>query len=226
MNTGSNKKSFQPGNYHGCGSNIVVISGPSGSGKSTLIRRLIGCHPEMVFSTSHTTRPIRGKEVNGRDYHFVSKNTFQQMKDQDSFVEWADVYGNFYGTSYREIEEKLTDGNILVLDIDVQGAKNIKKKYPDGLFIFLVPPSLDELKKRLLRREKQMTDHIKFRLKIAAEEFKEYRFYDYIVVNDHIEDAFKVLEAVYISHMNRSFRHEGFMNEKLLKENLDALLSG
>jgi guanylate kinase len=108
---------------------IIVISGPSGSGKSTLIRHLLQKHPEIVFSTSHTTRTKRNREIEGRDYYFVSKGQFQEMIDNGEFVEWAKVYGNYYGTSFREIEKKARSSSTkyLVLDIDVQGAKNINR---------------------------------------------------------------------------------------------------
>lgn len=200
------------------GHNIVVISGPSGSGKSTLIRRLMKRHTEIVFSTSHTTRKKRGRELNGKDYHFVSKNEFKEMRDRDGFVEWAQVYENYYGTSYAEIDSKLTAGKILILDIDVQGARNIKEKYPDALFIFLVPPTIDELKDRLMKREHGMNNTIQVRLDIAVKEFKEFLFYDYIVVNEDLNEAYRVLDSVYVAHMNRSFRHKAFMKERLLVE--------
>ncbi|HLP47160.1 MAG TPA: guanylate kinase, partial [Candidatus Kapabacteria bacterium] len=123
--------------------NLIVVSGPSGSGKSTLIRRLLQKHPELVFSTSHTTRSRREREIDGKDYHFVSTEEFRRMIESDEFVEWAQVYGNYYGTSYGEIESKTKESQktFLVLDIDVQGARNIKKKYPDALFVFIIPPT-------------------------------------------------------------------------------------
>lgn len=198
--------------------NIIVISGPSGSGKTTLIARLMGQHQEIIFSTSHTTRPIRGREVNGRDYHFIPETEFLEMVENDQFVEWAKVYGNYYGTSYREVESKSKIGGekILALDIDVQGARKIKEKYPEALFIFVVPPSLEILRQRLEAREKKFDKHIRKRLEIAKEELKQYDIYDYIVVNDKLEDAFKVLDAIYTAYRHSRWRQEAFMKKYLV----------
>ena len=198
--------------------NIIVISGPSGSGKSTLIGKLMEQHPEIIFSTSHTTRPIRGKEVNGRDYHFISQQEFLEMVKNDDFVEWAEVYGNYYGTSYREIDSKSKKGGdtILALDIDVQGARKIRKKYLDALFIFVVPPSLEILRQRLEARERKFDQHIRERLEIAKKELQQYDIYDYIVVNDKLEEAFKVLDAIYIAYRHTRWRQEAFMKKYLI----------
>lgn len=198
--------------------NIIVISGPSGSGKTTLIAELMKQHPEIIFSTSHTTRPIRGKEVNGCDYHFIPRDEFLEMVKNDEFVEWAEVYGNYYGTSYREIEHKSKKGGdtILALDIDVQGARKIKEKYPDALFIFVVPPSLEILRQRLEARERKFDQHIRERLEIAKEELKQYSIYDYIVVNDKLEEAFKVLDAIYTAYQHTRWRQEAFMKQYLI----------
>jgi guanylate kinase len=198
--------------------NIIVISGPSGSGKTTLIARLMEHHPEIIFSTSHTTRPSRGREVNGKDYHFIPETEFLEMVENDQFVEWAKVYGNYYGTSYREVESKSKIGGdkILALDIDVQGAKKIKEKYPEDLFIFVVPPSLEILHQRLEAREKKFDQHIRKRLEIAKEELKQYNIYDYIVVNDKLEEAFKVLDAIYTAYRHSKCRQEAFMKKYLI----------
>ncbi len=210
--------------------NIVVVSGPSGSGKTTLITRLMKDHPELIFSTSHTTRSIRSGEKDGVDYHFVSVDLFRQMISQNAFVEWADVYGNFYGTSYMEIERKLSPKPlnpenaeeslpgktpVLLLDIDVQGAKNIKKKYPGALFIMITPPSLDELRSRLLAREQKIDSHIENRLRIAKDELSCFELYRYIVVNDNIETAYAVLNAIYTASRNTVYHYTPFMKRLL-----------
>ncbi len=199
--------------------NIIVISGPSGSGKSTLINMLLKKHPEIVFSTSHTTRPRRPKETKGKEYHFVSEEEFQKMIDDGQFVEWAQVYRNYYGTSLKEIENKmnLADGHVLVLDIDVQGARNIQEKFPYGLFIFIVPPSLETLEKRLVGREKKVDENIRKRLEVAREELKQYHIYDYIVVNDKLDDAFEALNSIYIAHGNCREKRTSFM-ENILRQ--------
>lgn len=198
--------------------NIIVISGPSGSGKTTLIARLMEQHSEIIFSTSHTTRPIRGREINGRDYHFITQEEFLEMVENDQFVEWAKVYGNYYGTSYREVESKSKIGGdkILALDIDVQGARKIKKKYREALFIFVIPPSLEILRQRLETREKKFDQHIRKRLEIAKEELKQYNIYDYIVVNDKLEEAFEVLNAIYTAYRHTKWRQEAFMKKYLI----------
>ncbi len=196
---------------------IVVISGPSGCGKSTIIHRLIAIHPEIVFSTSHTTRSIRPREIDGKDYHFISKEQFMKMKDEGEFVEWAEVYGNYYGTGYREIERKIAPGSnrVLMLDIDVQGARNIRKKYPGGLFIFVVPPSLEELRTRLVKREKVVDFHIQKRLAVAIEELQQYDIYDYVVINDKLDEAFAITDSIYIAFRNRTAKHEAFIKKLL-----------
>ncbi|MCP4152535.1 MAG: guanylate kinase [bacterium] len=191
--------------------NLIVLSGPSGSGKSTLINMLVSNNPEITFCTSHTTRPARNGETDGKDYYFTSGETFLKMVDSNEFVEWAQVYSNYYGTSYKEIDAKTRTGRTLVLDIDVQGAKNIKAKYPNALFVFIVPPSMKELKKRLVGREKKMTDVIKKRLKIAVDELKQYKLYDYVVINAILDDAFSVLNSIYIAYLNKSEKHDRYL---------------
>jgi len=190
--------------------NIIVISGPSGSGKSTLIRSLLKDHRDIIFSVSHTTRPRRGKEVEGKHYHFISKAQFRRMIDNNTFVEWAEVHNNYYGTGFAEIDNKLKDsGNrVLVLDLDVQGAKNIKKKFPEALLILVTPPTLKELETRLLRREKAINQQVKKRLQIAKEELNEYKFYDYIVINENLEKAYSVLNAIFTAFKNTTARNE------------------
>ncbi len=197
--------------------NLIVISGPSGCGKSTLIRRLLKKHRELLFATSHTTRPRRGREVEARDYYFVSREQFLEMKDNNEFVEWAEVHGNYYGTSHREIETKagLGRNRFLVLDLDVQGAGNIKKIFPDALFVFVAPPSMEELERRLVGREKSMDLHVQKRLEIARQELKEYPLYNYIIINKKLETAFYILNAIYTAHRNTTARREWFMKKLL-----------
>ncbi len=199
--------------------NIVVISGPSGSGKSTMILRLMQKYPELIFSVSHTTRPPRGSEEDGKNYHFVSRQAFMEMVDKNQFVEWADVYGNFYGTSYSEIESKSQSGKCLVLDIDVQGARNIKKRFPEALLIFVIPPSMEELRRRLVNRDKTVDANMERRLTIAREEVKQYRQYDYIIVNDQLDQAFNALDAVYTAFRHSSAHQEPVVEALLAKNN-------
>ncbi len=189
-------------------SNIIVISGPSGSGKTTLIRRLLREHHDIVFSVSHTTRPRRQKEIHGVDYYFVAEKEFLHMIDNQEFVEWARVYRHYYGTSLAELHNKARGDRHLILDVDVQGAKSIKEKFPQSLFIFVVPPNLEELKNRLVRREKEINSNIENRLAVAREELKHYPLYDYVVINDEVKKAVRVLKSIYIAYKNSTRKGE------------------
>ena len=187
-------------------SNIIVISGPSGSGKSTLIRLFMKEHQNIIFSTSHTTRQRRENEIEGKDYHFVKKSDFIKIKQRDEFVECAQVHGNWYGTSWEEIDVKRKINKTVILDIDVQGAQKIKERFSDALFILIVPPNLEELEKRLLNRERRLNGskdaELERRLKIAKDELKQYKIYDYLIFNDKIGDALNILNSIYIAYMN------------------------
>lgn len=167
---------------------IFVISAPSGTGKTTLCEKLLKLLPDLKLSISHTTRQPRNGERNGIDYYFIDKEIFKKMIDTDEFVEWAEVYGNFYGTSKKAINSLISNGYDILLDIDTQGAKNIKKLYPDSVLIFILPPSLDELERRLINRNEDK-NVIKLRLSKASQEISQYKFYDYVVINDNIEQA-------------------------------------
>jgi guanylate kinase len=188
--------------------NLIIISGPSGSGKSTLIRRLLAARPELFFSVSHTTRLPRENEVNGRDYHFVSRAVFQKMMRQRQFAEWAEVYGQQYGTSWREIRGKSGKGRILVLDIDVQGARSIKDRFPEAMAIFVIPPSLAELKRRLRNRERQWNEETQQRLKKALNELREYELYGYLLVNHDLEKACAELNCLVVAFSRQMARNE------------------
>lgn len=147
------------------------------------------------MSISHTTRKPRIGERDGVDYFFVDKEVFEAMIKNDDFVEWAEVYGNFYGTSKKVINELLQSGNDILLDIDIQGAKNIKKIYPDSVLIFILPPSLEELEKRLKQRKEEI-DTIKMRLNKVKEEISQYKNYDYLVINDDVDKAVKEILCI------------------------------
>lgn len=133
----------------------IVVSAPSGSGKSTICRRLLAACPDMEFSVSFTSRPPRPNEIDGKDYHFVSREDFQRRIERGEFVEWVENYGEFYGTSGRALQDLLRRGKDLLLDIEPRGAKEMKKKFQEGVFVFVLPPSLDELLKRLQKREQK-----------------------------------------------------------------------
>jgi guanylate kinase len=175
--------------------NIFVVSAPSGTGKTTICERLIKNLSNLKMSISHTTRKPRIGERDGVDYFFVDKEVFEAMIKNDDFVEWAEVYGNFYGTSKKVINELLQSGNDILLDIDIQGAKNIKKVYPDSVLIFILPPSLEELEKRLKQRKEEI-DTIKMRLNKVKEEISQYKNYDYLVINDDVDKAVKEILCI------------------------------
>lgn len=176
---------------------IIVLSAPSGTGKSSICRRLLGSCPEIEFSVSFTSREPRPGEVNGKDYHFISRKEFQQRIEQDGFVEWVENYGNYYGTSLNAINNVLTQGKDLLLDIEPRGAKAIKNKFPDAVFVFVLPPSLDELLRRLEKRGHESPEAIKIRFAQAERELREVLWYDYAIFNDDLETAIRQMIAIY-----------------------------
>lgn len=175
---------------------LIVISAPSGAGKTTLCNGLVNRFPSLRESISFTTRQPRQGETNGVDYHFVSVERFQQMITDEAFAEWAEVHGNFYGTAIMTLEQARHDGIDILLDIDCQGARILKDRGINGLFVFVLPPSMAELRRRLESRSSDPRDVIERRIAGAAEEIREARWYDYIVVNDRLEEAQEGLAAI------------------------------
>jgi len=178
---------------------LFVVSGPSGAGKTTLYRKAASSLPNLKHSVSYTTRRPRPGEVNDRDYTFINRDEFKGMIDRAEFAEWAEIHGKLYGTSKKRLEETMDSGIDAILDIDVQGAEQLKKKYKGGVYIFVLPPSLDALGERLQKRMVNSKEEIEKRLKVAAKEIKRYREYDYVIVNNILEDALKELSAIIIS---------------------------
>lgn len=177
---------------------IFVITGPSGCGKTTLIKSLLKRLKDVQFSVSHTTRPKRDSEKEGRDYYFVTKPEFERMIKSDKFLEWAEIHGNYYGTSRREVEVKGSKGD-LILDVDVHGARNIKSKLKKAVFIFVLAPSFPELRRRLEARGDERPDAVKRRLELARKEIRSYPMFSYIILNDKLDQALKELEAIILS---------------------------
>lgn len=176
---------------------LFIISAPSGSGKTTLEKMLLDCDDlNLIKSVSVTTRKMRRDEKEGRDYCFVSKKEFLRKKEAGDFLEWAEVFSNYYATPKEKIEASLKEKKNIFLSIDVQGAGQIKKIYPDAVFIFIEPPSADDLKKRLIGRKTNNEDDIKRRLEVAGEELSQKKMYNYIVINDTIERAFRELKDI------------------------------
>jgi guanylate kinase len=176
--------------------NLIVIVAPSGAGKSSLLKKIFEQFQSLRWSVSYTTRGARSGEVNGRDYHFIDVEEFERLIEKDSFVEWAKVHHNYYGTSKKAIKQALENSENIVLDIDVQGADNIKIDFPDSKIIFIEPPSIEELKRRLLGRATDDLEVINNRLKNAEEELKKKDDYDFKVVNDDFERALSELSAI------------------------------
>ena len=177
---------------------LVVISGPSGAGKGTIVGRILKELDNIGFSTSMTTRSPREGEVDGRDYFFVTEEEFKKAIDEDAFVEYANVHGNYYGTPKSEAASRLERGMNVLLDIDVQGAMNVKKQMPEGVFIFISPPSMEELRARLEGRGKDSAEDIERRLKNAEGEMKLIGEYDYHVVNDDLDTAVEEVKEIII----------------------------
>jgi guanylate kinase len=186
---------------------LLVLSAPSGAGKTTLAHKMIGTFPKALFSVSYTTRAPRGTEQNGKDYHFVDTKTFQEMIDRNEFIEWAEVFGNFYGSSKRTTDEAMIPHGIAVYDIDVQGGNTIKRKFPDAVLIFILPPSMPELERRLRARGTDSDDVIRRRLLSARAEIeKGAQSYDYLIINDKLDDAFDQLKSIVTAERARRGR--------------------
>src|SRR5271166_6292252 len=175
---------------------IYIISAPSGSGKSTLVNELLKKVSDLEFSISYTTRAPRGSEINGRQYYFVSRDEFEKMIREDAFLEHAEVFGNYYGTARRFLRQAEENHRDLLLDIDVQGARQIQDKLPQATSIFILPPDRRTLEERLRKRSEDREEVIQRRLVTATHEIENYDRYNYILVNDQLEDSIKLLRAV------------------------------
>jgi guanylate kinase len=175
---------------------VYIISAPSGSGKSTLVNELLKKVSDLEFSISYTTRAPRGSEVNGRQYYFVSRAEFEKMIAEDAFLEHAEVFGNYYGTARRFLLNAEQQDRDLLLDIDVQGAKQIQDKVPDATSIFILPPNRKILEERLRKRSEDSDEVIQRRLDTATREIENYQRYNYLLINDQLEDSIKLLRAV------------------------------
>jgi guanylate kinase len=187
---------------------VFVISAPSGSGKSTLVGCVRRSDPRLLFSVSYTTRAPRGKEIEGEHYHYISREEFEHRRDAGEFLEWAQVFENYYGTHQGYVERAQAEDKDLVLDIDVQGARQLKERIPDSVSIFILPPTRPELEQRLRARGEDSEEVIKRRLHEAAEEIRHYRQYDYVLVNDDIESATAKLEAIFVAERLKRGRVE------------------
>jgi len=175
---------------------LIIVSGPSGAGKSALAAAVVDRMPAVAFSVSYTTRAPRGNERDGVEYHFVSREEFEALILGGTLLEWAEVYGNYYGTAREYLDERLAQGADVLLDIDVQGARTIRNKRPDAVSVFILPPSYETLRARLESRRLDKEYVIAQRLRIARREIQQYRNYDYLIVNDELSNAVEEMETI------------------------------
>jgi guanylate kinase len=198
---------------------LFVISAPSGTGKTTLCKQIAAQVPGLWHSVSYTTRKPRPGEVDGREYFFVEEAAFLAMIERNEFVEWARVYGNLYGTPRKALSDKMEQGTDVLLEIDVQGARTVRKKFEDGVYIFILPPSFEALRTRLQNRAGDSPDEIQRRLQKAKEEVWSYREYYYIVRNDDLKQSLKELESIFTveriktKRLNMTWLEENFIKE-------------
>ncbi len=203
---------------------FIVVSAPSGAGKSSICQRFLQAYPEIKFSVSYTTRLPRPGEVNGKDYFFISREEFQDRRQKGDFAEWTENYGNLYGTSIRTMKEFLAKGTTILLDIEPRGAKKIKQNFRGGAFVFVLPPSREELLKRLEGRGHEASDSIRARYAQAESELQEISWYDYVIFNDDLDTAVNQLISIYIAQRCKrsalKAKIKQFMNKPFSKNSL------
>jgi len=185
---------------------LFVVSAPSGAGKTTLCREARHLLPDLAYSVSYTTRPPRPGEIGGTDFHFVTEATFRDLRERGEFAEWASVHGNLYGTRSSVLEAALGDGRDILLDIDTQGAAQLRRRYQEAVLVFIVAPSMAELEQRLRERRSDAAGEITRRLDRAREEVTMWRQYDYLIVNRDIKDAVEQLTAIIVAERSRTTR--------------------
>jgi guanylate kinase len=197
--------------------NLFIVSAPSGAGKTSLVAALLASTPGIDLSISYTTRPPRPGEVDGRDYHFVSRETFQEMAAHGDFLESAEIYGNLYGTSQSWLQAKMAEGRDILLEIDWQGAQQVRRVFPGCISIFILPPSIEALEQRLRGRGKDSEEVIARRLQAARDEISHVAEFDYVIINDQIDDAVRQLRAVAVAEGARRdrqlARHRDLINQ-------------
>jgi guanylate kinase len=195
---------------------IFVVTAPSGAGKTTLVAALLAADQQIQLSISYTSRIARAGEVNGKDYHFVDRATFEGMIKAGDFIEWAEVYGNYYGTSKKWLESVIDDGRDILLEIDWQGAQQVHKLFPDSVGVFVLPPSINTLEQRLRARGKDPEDAIQRRMSKAREEMGHVSEAQYVIINEHIDDAVRdiisVVRAERLRGDRQAIRHAELVN--------------
>lgn len=194
---------------------LIVISGPSGAGKGTVCNAYLEKHKDTMMSISVTTRTPRFNEEEGKNYFFKDEATFKGMIDNGDFLEYANVYGNYYGTPRKYVLNKLKEGNDIFLEIDIQGALQVKERYDEGIFVFIVPPTMEELKRRIVKRGTESAEKVYKRFQSAFEELNFINRYNYIVINDDVENAVSKLEAIVEAEKCRVSRNKNFYHNLL-----------
>ena len=203
----------------------VVLSAPSGAGKTTIAKALVEGSEDVVFSVSATTRPARDHEVDGVDYRFLSEPKFRAMIEADEFVEWAHVHGHLYGTSRKALQEALDDGRFLILDVDVQGAMQMRQRVPDVVLVFVIPPSADALVERLRERGTEGEDTVARRIEHARGELEQASQFDYIVINENLEQAIDEVWCIVMAEGRRTVRAIDLSNRiRQLQRQIDQIL--
>ena len=197
---------------------LLVVSGPSGAGKGTICKALLNKNDQIKLSVSATTRKPRNGEVHGVNYFFIEKEEFTKMIENGEFLEYAQIYDNFYGTPKAAIIECLEKGQDVILEIEMQGARQIKEVYPEGVFIFVLPPSLEELKSRIVGRGTETQEEIEKRFSCAFEEINQIVNYDYFIVNEDIEKSVNDVEAIILSEKNKVTRYKNNIIDKFKEE--------
>jgi guanylate kinase len=192
---------------------LFVVSSPSGGGKGTIIEHVLECVENLSYSVSYTTRAPRLKEVDGREYFFISRETFEDMVAAGEFLEWACVHGNLYGTAKNQILAETAAGSDIILEVDVQGAASVRRLLMDSVSIFILPPSYEVLRERLIARGTDSPEELAVRLRNAPEELRQYSAFDYVIINDEVERAVNQLASIIYAERARCMRQEGLVRE-------------
>lgn len=203
---------------------LFVVSSPSGGGKGTIIEHVLEKVENLSYSVSYTTRAPRSKEVDGREYFFVSRDTFEEMIAAGEFLEWACVHGNFYGTTKSQILEETAAGADIILEVDVQGAASVRQLLMDSVSVFILPPSYAVLKQRLIARGTDSPEELALRLRRAPEELREYSSFDYVIINDEVEKAARQLSSIIYAERARCMRQESLVLEVMTEFNSNQII--